>query len=352
MAFMKFTGARLVLAVALATSAMASPATAADQTAKPWYKKTWNPANVKPCDRACLVKIGEAYLTALQSKDMSTLPFAEQVIATENTGKITMGTGLFWRAKMEPTTFKITVADPVQGQLAFQTVMKIDGQIAMVAIRIRVERNMITEVEHWYDRNVAPEAMELLTHPRPTLLADVPKDKQMSREYLTYAAESYFDALTGEDGSIAPFADECVRYEQGYQTVANKQPGRASPTPKMPDLNTEMGRYFSKLSTMTCKEQIDIGVFNGIKRIWPHRALVVDQQKGLVATFPFFVHDGVRDQVPGGLKRPQSGAGMVLNLTTMETFGIRDGKIYEVEAFPFVTIPYGTNDGWTHADPN
>ncbi|HTN14139.1 MAG TPA: hypothetical protein VL094_04975 [Sphingomonadaceae bacterium] len=352
MSLRKYSGVGLALAVALAASATASPAAAADQPAKPWYKKTWKPANVKPCDRACLVSIGEAYLTALQTKDMSTLPFAEQVIATENTGKITMGTGLFWRAKMEPTSFKITVADPVQGQLAFQTVMKIDGQIAMIAIRIRVERNMITEVEHWYDRNVAPEAMELLTHPRPALLADVPKGKQMSREYLTYAAESYFDALTGEDGSIAPFADECVRYEQGYQTVANKQPGRASPTPKLPDPNTEMGRFFIKLSTMTCKEQVDTGVFSGIKRIWPHRALVVDQQKGLVATFPFFVHDGVREHVEGGLPRPQTGAGMVLNLTTMETFGIRDGKIYEVEAFPFVTIPYGTNDGWTHADPN
>jgi hypothetical protein len=337
----------MALAIALTTSV---PAWA--QTAKPWYKQTWNPANVKPCDRACLVRIGEAYLTALETKNTASLPLAEQVIATENTGKITLGTGLFWRAKMEPTGFKITVADPVQGQIAFQTVMKIDGQTALVAIRLRVERNMITEVEHWYDRNVAPEAMELLQKPRATLVNDIPKDKQLSREYLTYAAESYFDALTGEDGSIAPFADECVRHEQGYQTVNNKQPGRASPSPKLPDPNTEMGRFFSKLSTMTCKQQVDSGVFGGIKRIWPHRALVVDQQKGLVATFPFFVHDGVREHVEGALERPQTGAGMVTNLTTMETFGIRDGKIYEVEAFPFVLVPYGRTDGWTNADPN
>jgi hypothetical protein len=194
--------------------------------------------------------------------------------------------------------------------------------------------------------------MELLQQPRAALVSDVPKDKQLSREYLTYAAEGYFDALTGEDGSIAPFADECVRHEQGYQTVNNKQPGRASPSPKLPDLNTEMGRFFSKLSVMTCKQQVDSGVFSGIKRIWPHRAMVVDQQKGLVATFPFFVHDGVREHVEGGLERPQSGAGMVTNLTTMETFGIRDGKIYEVEAFPFVLVPYGRNDGWTNPDPN
>ena len=38
---------------------------------------------------------------------------------------------------------------------------------------------------------------------------------------------------------------------------------------------------------------------------------------------------------------------MMLNLYTMETFGIRGGLIHEVEAFPFVTIPYGLNNGWT-----
>ncbi|MXP41124.1 hypothetical protein GRI75_05625 [Altererythrobacter soli] len=346
-----------MLAAALAASVGATAvAPAAAQEAKPWYKRAWDPANVKPCDRQCLVRIGEAYLLALQTKDLTSLPFAEQVVATENTGKIDIGTGLFWRARIQPTDFKITVADPVQGQIAFQSVLTIDGAPALTAIRLRVERNMITEVEHMYDRDVAPEAMELLRRPRPELLADVPEDKRLSREYLTYAAESYFDALTGEDGSIAPFADDCDRHEQGYQTVNHPTPSRASPSPRLPDPSTELGRFFLKLSTMTCAEQIDTGVFGGIKRIWPRRTLVVDQQKGLVATFPFFVHDGVRhvDTPPriAGMERPQNGAGMVTNLTTMETFGIRDGKIQEVEAFPFVLIPYGGSDGWTQPSTN
>ena len=49
------------------------------------------------------------------------------------------------------------------------------------------------------------------------------------------------------------------------------------------------------------------------------------------------------------MPRPGSAAGMVINLTTMETFGIRDGQIHEVEAFPFVTIPYGIGNGWSNA---
>ena len=31
----------------------------------------------------------------------------------------------------------------------------------------------------------------------------------------------------------------------------------------------------------------------------------------------------------------------------LETFGIRDGKIHEVEVFLFVTLPYGLGNGWT-----
>ena len=344
---------RITTAVLTAACALAAAAPSAAQDVKPWYKRPWDPANVRPCDRQCLVEIGNSYLTALQTKDQSAVPYAEEVIATENTGHIEPGTGLLWRAKIAPTPFKITVADPVQGEVAFQTVLKVDGRNALVAIRLRVERRMITEIEQDYDTNVAPQAMELLQTPRPNYLNDVPKAEQESREYLKYAAESYFDALTGEDGSIAPFADACVRHEQGYQTVNNKTPGRAAPTPALPDLSTPRGREFSKLSTMTCAQQIDSGIFAGIKRIWPHRALVIDQQKGLVATFPFFVHDGLR-HVQGQPPKPPAGggAGMVTNLTTMETFAIRDGKIYDVEAFPFVLVPYGRTDGWTNADPD
>jgi hypothetical protein len=208
---------------------------------------------------------------------------------------------------------------------------------------------MITEVEQLLDRNVAPEAMALLKAPRPALLADVPAAQRNTRDYLVYAAHAYFDALTGEDGRIAPFAQDCVRYEQGYQTVANKTPGRASPSPVLPDTSTEIGRLFSRLSTMTCAEQVDTGIFAGMKKIWPRR-MVVDEQKGLVAAFPLFIHDGTKRPIAADkLAAMRGGLGMVINLVTMETFGIRDGQIHEVEAFPFVTVPYGLGDGWTPA---
>ncbi len=323
------------------------------QGAKPWYKQPWNPANVKACDRACLVSMGDAYLAALTSKDRSKLPLAEVVAFTENTGGMKVGEGLLWRARFEPTAFRITAADPVQGQVAYQLIAKVDGANTMVGLRIKVERGMITEVEQLYDREVAPEAMELLTTPRRAMLGDVPPAERMSREYLTYAAEAYFDALTGEDGRIAPFAEDCIRHEQGYRTVNNDGPGRATPSPNLPTDATALGRFFIALSQMTCEQQVSLGVFNGIKRIWPHRPLVVDVEKGLVVTFPFFVHDGTRRPVESTtMPRPGSAAGMVTNLATVETFKIEKGEITHVEAMPFVTIPYGTGNGWSNVPVN
>ena len=89
---------------------------------------------------------------------------------------------------------------------------------------------------------------------------------------------------------------------------------------------------------MTACAKVDSKIFAYMKRIRPRRALVIDEQRGLVATFPLFVHDGTRRGAP-----PDA----LQNPVTMETFGIRGGMIHEVEVFPFVTLPYGLGNGWT-----
>src|SRR5437868_1434475 len=87
--------------IALAGAASAQPA------AKPWYKSAWDPARVKPCDRACLVGVMDQYLQALMSHDPSRLPLAEEVWVTENTGRIDLGEGVLWRSKVENSQFRI-----------------------------------------------------------------------------------------------------------------------------------------------------------------------------------------------------------------------------------------------------
>ena len=358
---MSRTLAMTAMVAALAGGAMVQPAAA--QSAKPWYKQPWDASRVQPCDRACLVGFLDTYLNALVSKDRSGLTLAEEVWFTENTARLDLGEGTLWRSDVKATPFKIVAADPVTGEVATQTVLNIQGRPALVAVRLKIERRMISEVEQLIDRNVAPEAMELLQKPRDVMVDDLPAPpppgppkkgrgktpppapaiQRSSREFMIYAANAYFDALTGDDGHIAPFADECVRHEQGYQTVNNPKPGRAAPSPVIPPPNSLFGR----LSTMTCEQQVSTRIFNGVKKIWPRRAVIVDEQKGLIATFPLFVHDGTKRRVEPTDFASNTGVGMIINMVTMETFAIHNDKIYGVEAFPFVTFQYGLGDGWT-----
>jgi hypothetical protein len=262
---------------------------------------------------------------------------------TENTGEMTVGEGVLWRNKVEPTSFKIYVADPIAGQVAQQARLKIAGRDALVAVRLKVDRGKIQEIEQLYAQDVNAAAIPLLTTPQPILTTDVPAAERTSRDILYRAANSYFDALEGDNGKIGGFADDCVRHENGYRTVNNPPPGgRMMPAPFIPTADTEQGREMLKFSMLTCAQQIDTKIFAYMKRIRPRRALIIDEQKGLVATFPLFVHDGTSRNA-----KPGAPPGMLQNLVTMETFGIRGGLIRHVEAFPFVTQPYGLGNGWT-----
>ncbi len=291
----------------------------------------WNPATVKPCDRACLTGIMDRYTAALFQHDRSALPLADDVRFTENTALLNVGEGILWRAKTEPTAFKYYVADPVAGQVAIGTLVKVQGRPALVAIRLKIERGRLLEIEHLVDRNVQERQLPNLQAPRGGLLNDIAPAGRTSREGMIAAANSYFDAIEGDNGKIGAFADDCERHENGIQTTLTKEPttGMLSSGPP------------SKTYTMTCSDQLDTKLFAYIKRIRPRRVLIVDEQKGLVATFPLFVHDGTRRGDSSG------NVGLLINMVCMETFGIRGGKIHEVEAFPFVQFPYGLGDGWT-----
>ena len=69
---------------------------------------------------------------------------------------------------------------------------------------------------------------------------------------------------------------------------------------------------------LTCEEQISAPspqggkTFSYMKHIRPRRALIIDEQNGLVGMFPLFVHDGTRRGAP-----PDAPPGMLQNLVTI-----------------------------------
>jgi hypothetical protein len=89
----------------------------------------WNAAAFKECDRACLVGVLDGYMDAIFKRDVKAIPaLAKDVRMTENTGEIEVGEGVLWRSKTELTSFKIVVADPASGEVAFQGRLKVQGR--------------------------------------------------------------------------------------------------------------------------------------------------------------------------------------------------------------------------------
>jgi hypothetical protein len=161
---------------------------------------------------------------------------------------------------------------------------------------------------------------------------------------LAYAANSYFDALEGDDGKIAAFADDCVQHENGYQTVNNPPPGgRMMPAPPLPNSDTPQGKEqlrFSMLTVCAADRQQDIRVHE------THPAAARDDRRSA---------EGCGDDVRAIRTRRHSMRRRcrcaAWNADERNDRGKlrhpRGGKIHEVEAMPFVTIPYGLGDGWT-----
>jgi hypothetical protein len=305
-------------------------------------------------DRQGLADLMQQYIEALPTHDSSALPFAEEVKFTENTAGtedsrgtvefLEIGQGLWETATGGPTEFQIYAADPEAQAAAGLVVMKENGQDIILGARIKLENGKITEAEHMVVRGGGMSKMPYSEMPnlqqaRPGFAEDIPEAERMTREELINIGLSYYDALTSEDGTRAPFAPECERRENGMTTAGGTPPKpKASPEGPMPT-----GGFGG--IPRDCEGQLSSGVFSYITEIKP-RMVVADVQKGVSVGFSMFRHDGTRrlpaDAEPGTDNKTQWGQ---FNMAAVHFYKIRNGKLYEIEA-PGATLPYGTKSGW------
>lgn len=287
----------------------------------------------------------DQYLDALVRHDPSGLPLSRGVRFTENTEEIKLGEGLWISASEAPTTFKVYAVDPASSQVVFYGMMKERGRPIQLALRLKVINGRITEIEHVINRgNLSPAAMANLQTSRAALVTDVPAAEHTPRDEMINAADDYFEAIEHQDGSLAPFAADCDRRENGMKTTNNNPP---VPWP-VPLGSPEADRGMALIGSLGCAAQLDTGVMAFITRLWPRRIDVIDEEKGLVVTFVMFNHrGGFRDLpikgVPGVTSLPLGGASSSMQMCEM--FKIRGGKIHEVEAIGFA-LPYGAKSGW------
>jgi len=319
------------------------------------------PVNASKLDRQGLIDLMTDYFEALVSKDQSKVPIESNVKYVENTAEIPVGDGLWITASEVPGEFRIDAADVDAQQVASLAMMKeYEGDNALAAIRLKVVEGGITEAEHLVIRGDDLDAMNLanLKKPRPGLLEDVPLAEQMSREELIRIGLTYYDALTGEDGTLSPFAAECSRHENGMITAGSRPvtpPPSAGESPpegaallQSPD--PEFAEMMERMAAMPfdCEGQISTGTFAYITDIKERRVLVADVQKGLAVGFSMFWHRGHLKEMPikgvEGIESVPAFAG-TFNLPAVHFYKIKSGKIYEIEAIGFM-MPYGVKSGW------
>jgi hypothetical protein len=285
------------------------------------------------CDRTCLDKLLDSYLAAVVAHDPSRVSIAPGAKFVENTKPMKPGEGLWKTASEVPTTFKIYVPDPVAQQIGFLGMMKEDNKPIQLGLRLKVRNGQIVEMEHLIARNLRETSLVNLQTPRPGLLATVPPAERTPRDQMLKIGISYYEALTTSNGDAAPFADDCLRRENGMQTTGN-------PPPKTP------GR--GSTGALGCRDQLFTRAMSYIKRIEPRRVEIADPETGLVFGLSQFRHpmDEKSLKIVGvpGVESIDMNF-MPFDLPAAHIFKVRGGKIHEIEATGF-TMPYNSPTGW------
>jgi len=294
------------------------------------------------CDKACLTGAVNDYITALVAHDPSQVPLSAHVEFVENTKDLKPGEGLWKTASAAPTTFKIYVPDPVSEEVGFLGVMQADSKPIILALRLKIRGGQIVAAEHLIApiSTTRPNAAKNLEEPREAFLTPVPASERDSRADMIRIASMYYPALTHADANNAPFADDCVRHENGMQTVANPRPEKITSAMQI-------------LGSLSCTAQLKTHSMDYITRIEPVRVMIADPEMGLVFGLSQFRQPMTQKTeklvgVPGYTSQPMNFK--AFDLPAAHIFKVYGGKIHQIEAMGF-SEPYDSKTGWeTYAD--
>jgi hypothetical protein len=281
--------------------------------------------------------MADAYLAALVAHDPSKAAMGIGAKFTENAQVVAVGEGLWKTASEPPTNFKVYVPDPVAGQLGAIVIMKDAGKPIQLALRIKVVNKQITEAEHIIARNVNEANFQA---PRPALLAVIPPADRIPRGLMLVVGHSYYDALEQSDGSVAPFAEDCVRRENGMQT-GGPRPAGAAPPRGGPGGG----------AAQTCASQINSRVFYYINSIDLRRVWIADEETGLVFGLSMFRHP-MEEKVfkvygpDGTLTDRDMTRQNPFDFESVHIFKVQKGQIHDIEAMG-ISLPLRSKNGWS-----
>jgi hypothetical protein len=180
------------------------------------------------CDRDCLRSTLDRYLEAVVAHDPSKAPLVVGFRQTENAINVAPGRGV-WQSVTALGKIQRRYLDAVSGQAGYYGTVMEGDETAVVTVRVRVENRELTEAE-WYIARANdpglrgprapggppanlhnPEYLE--QHPPPQRV--VLRNERVDRAALSRIADSYFDAITSHDRSVALVHEGCGRAENG-----------------------------------------------------------------------------------------------------------------------------------------
>ncbi len=318
---------RVAWLAAAALTALAAVAQAAD--------------TAKPLDRAALIKLANDYFGALLAHDPGKVPLASDLKTVENAKRIKAGEGLWKTTTAGPTEFGIVVPDTYSQEVGGMFMIQSENKPAQVGFRLKVVNGKITEAEHMI---AVPREQMLanLQKLRPGIPLDVPYEYRDSRGRLVHIARSYYDALDLNNGSLAPFAPDCERHENGMRTAPNGGAvgggGMPGAPPRPPSLS----------GLQDCKSQLDSQTMAYISVIDNRRVEIADEQTGLALGFSHFHHEMKQTEYKL-LNDPNREVSKMdfkpFDLPAMHIFKVWGGQIHEIEAMGFMA-PYNSPTGW------
>ncbi len=290
--------------------------------------------------REGLIGFMDRYLAALAVNDPAGLPVSADVRFTENGQELALGKGLWATATSVPDYDYAYVEDPSLGQLGWIGVIGEGGRPAVVFARLKVGEGLISEIE-----TIVRREQPRLYNPanmvarREIVFEELDPSERSSRETLIEVGNLYFDGLVEGNGNMIPVTDECIRIENGTQTV------------RVPDVSHLAGTPSAIIFPLGVREQLATGYFSYMDDVRDRRVVAVDEVRGLVLLAVVFDHSArlrsVQVQGIGEVELPAYH--QVPNSCLIgELFKVRNGLIEHIEAV-LEFVPYGARPGWAQA---
>jgi hypothetical protein len=308
------------------------------------------------CDRACLRTMLDQYMSAVVKHDPAAAPLVVGFRQTENAINTRPGQGV-WKSVTGLGKVQRRYLDPVSGQAGYYGTVEEGSETAIVTVRVKVENRKLTEAEWMLVRANDPGLAGprqpggppanlhnpdyLTANPPPDRV--VPRNQRSDRDALIRIVESYFDAITSHDGSVALTHPGCGRVENGSPAPAGaflppaargQGPGRGGAAPAGRGAPAGQGAAPPGPASNDCVANLQN--FN-LSMVVARRTPIVDEEAQVVLAYAVFI------------RRP--GSPTPRNVFS-EWFNVEDGRIKTIYTAMFYPSPELAVPNWPPFEGN